>query len=151
MALVLLGANGKTFQEIISILGLASGLDIEHRTQIVHEQFGRLITELEKTSGFNFGKQVNFASAIFVQDNYPIRDLYKKTAAQLYASEILNVNFGNRQSQDIINAWVSDRTNGKINNVLNEPPTSVTKLIIVSAMYFKAEWEFPFFSGSTRR
>lgn len=148
---MLLGANGKTFHEIISIMGLTSGLNVADRTQIVHEQFGRLIKELEKTSGFDIGRQVHLASAIFVQEDYPIRNLYKQTAADLYRSEIFNVNFGNRQSKDIINAWVSDRTNGKITNMLNEPPIPLTKIIIISAMYFKAEWEYPFFKGSTKR
>ncbi|RZC34043.1 serpin B12 [Asbolus verrucosus] len=153
LALVLLGSNGKTFEEISSIMGLATGVDIQSKSQLVHEQFGRMLEKLQTTSGFDIGRQVNFATAIFVQENYPIRQIYKQTAESVYDSEVLNVDFKSNpnSAQQIINAWVSERTNGKINQLLSESPSSATKVILASAMYFKAEWEKPFFDGGTKR
>ncbi|KAL3267200.1 hypothetical protein HHI36_011336 [Cryptolaemus montrouzieri] len=154
LALVLLGANGKTYQEISSLLGFATGVpDLDKKSQIVHEQFGRMILKLETTSGFVIGSQVNFASAIFIQDNYPIRKLYQETAEKIYQSEVLNLDFEKNpvHAQRSINAWVSDRTNGKIPEVLSDLPSANTKVIIASAMYFNAEWEHPFFDGATKR
>ncbi|CAG9822523.1 unnamed protein product [Phaedon cochleariae] len=153
LALVLLGSNGKTFHEISSVLGLATGLDIEHRSIQVHAELGRIINKLETTSGLLIGTQVTFAAAVFIQNDYPIRSLYKETAEKLYQSEILNVDFASNptKAQQVVNAWVSDRTNGKIKDILAEAPSSATKVIIASAMYFKASWEKPFFEGSTAR
>ncbi|KAK9886887.1 hypothetical protein WA026_019145 [Henosepilachna vigintioctopunctata] len=154
LALVLLGANGKTYQEISTFLGFASGVpDLDKKSQIVHQQFGRMILKLEKTSGFVIGSQVNFATAIFVQNNYPIRKIYQSTAGSVYQSEVLNLDFKENPAyaQRAINAWVSDRTKGKIKEVLNEAPSVDTKVIIASAMYFNAQWEYPFFDGATKR
>lgn len=153
LALVLLGSNGKTFEEISAIMGLATGVDIHGKSQLVHEQFGRMIEKLQNTSGFDIGHQVNIASAIFVQNNYPIRQIYKQTAESVYGSEVLNVDFETNPTtaQQVVNAWVSERTKGKINDILKEVPDSKTKVILASALYFKAEWEKPFFEGSTKR
>ncbi|KAJ8982103.1 hypothetical protein NQ317_010961 [Molorchus minor] len=153
LALVLLGSNGKTFQEIGAVMGLATGVDVQRKSLQVHEQFGRMLNKLESSSGLSVGQQVNFAAAIFIQNNYPIRKVYKKTAEDLYQSEILNVDFESNPSeaQQVINNWVSGKTNGKIHNVLGEVPQPNTRVIITSAMYFKASWEFPFFEGTTAK
>jgi serine protease inhibitor len=153
LALVLLGSNGKTFDEISTFMGLTTGVDIHSKSQLVHEQFGRMLEKLQVTSGFDIGRQVNFATAIFVQNGYPIRQIYRHTAESVYDSEVLNVDFASNpnSAQQIINAWVSERTKGKINHILGESPSSATKVILASAMYFKAEWEKPFFDGSTKR
>lgn len=148
-----MGSNGKTFDEIATIMGLATGVDIQGKSQRVHEQLSRLFTKLEKTSGFDLNNEMKFASAIFVQNNYPIRSVYKQTSEALYKSEVLNLDFKTNpeNAQKIINAWVADRTNSKIKTILNEPPPSETKVILTSALYFKAEWEKPFFEGATRK
>jgi serpin B len=43
-----------------------------------------------------------------------------------------------------INAWVEERTNGKIANLLSSPPPPDTSLILVNAVYFLGLWTHPF-------
>lgn len=119
----------------------------------MHEQFGRIVAKLEASSHFELGQQVSFAHGIFVQENYPIRKLYQETAQQLYESDVQHVDFENRpeDTQKTINRWVAEKTKGKIRDILAETPSSSTKLIIASALYFKAKWEYPFFEGTTAR
>lgn len=133
-------------------MGLATGVDIHNRSQLVHEQFGRLLGKLEKTTSFSNSNQLKFASAIFVQSDFPIRDVYKETSQAVYKSEVLNLDFRKNpeNAQKFINAWVTERTNSKITEILDEAPSSATKVIITSALYFKSEWEKPFFEGATK-
>lgn len=132
---------------------MASGLDIQSKSVQVHEQFGRMILKLEVTSGFDLSQQVSFADGIFIQKNYPIRDTYKDAARQLYESDIVHVDYERApaEAQKNINNWVYKKTKGKIRNILAETPTAFTKVIIASAMYFKASWQNPFFEGATQR
>lgn len=134
-------------------MGLATGVDIHNRSQQVHEQLGRVFGKLEKTSGFDLKNQLRVANALFVQDEYPIRSVYKKTGEALYRSEILNLDFMSNaeNAKKVINAWVSDRTDSKIKSILEELPDEDTKVMIASALYFKAEWEMPFIDGATKR
>lgn len=114
---------------------------------------GKTIQYLKSTSGFNFDEEVNFAAAIFVQHDYPIRTLYKETANEIYESEVLNVDFRTDPSraQQMVNAWVAERTKGRISQIMGDVPSVATRIIIASAMYFKASWEKPFFEGSTAK
>lgn len=134
-------------------MGFAANIDMSSKFSLVHEHFGRILLKLEETAGFEIGQQVNLAQGIFVQNNYPIRKLYHETAQQLYESETYHVDFQERsvEAQKQINDWISKRTNGKIQNILADTPTSETKVIIATAMYFKALWEYPFFEGITAR
>lgn len=152
LALVLLGSNGRTFQELTSVLGFATGLQIENQSENVHRELGRMIRKIESTAGVVIGQQVSFADAVFVQNNYPIRTLYKEAAEKLYQSEVVNVDFQSNpeKAKQVVNAWVADRTKGKIKDILNDVPKD-TKVIIASAMYFKAEWEQPFMEDVTSR
>lgn len=133
-------------------MGLATGVNIHNKSQLVHEQFGRLLGKLEKTTSFSSSNQLKFASAIFVQNDYPIRDVYKETSQSVYKSEVLNLDFRHHpeNAQKLINTWVAENTNWKITEILNEAPPSTTRVIITSALYFKSEWEKPFFDGATK-
>nr|CAI5857164.1 unnamed protein product [Callosobruchus analis] len=101
LALVLLGAKGKTFEEVSNVMGLAA----------------------------DSNQQVSVASAVFVQKDYPIRSLYKQTAENIYQSEVLNVDFKNAviKATQLMNDWVSRRTKGKITSLLADPPIAATK------------------------
>lgn len=79
--------------------------------------------------------------------------MYKNIAEDLYQSSIVSVNFESNPgaAKDQINSWVAAKTNQKIKNILGENPSTLTKIIMASALYFKAEWEQHFFAGLTKR
>ncbi|XP_066261812.1 serine protease inhibitor 28Dc [Euwallacea similis] len=154
LALVMLGSNGETFKQITQLWGLHVGIpDIDKKSQIVHEQLARMFYKLNQTTGFEVGDEVKVASALFIQDGYPIRPIYRFTAEDLYQSSIVNVDFeaNPKEAQNLINNWVSAKTNQKIKHILNDAPPSETRVIMASALYFKAEWEQHFFEGLTKR
>lgn len=99
------------------------------------------------------GSQVTFAHAVFIENSFPVRHLYRQMAETLYESDVVGVDFQQNPSraQQTINSWVADRTKGKIKDILADVPAYSTKVIIASAMYFKALWEKPFFEGTTVR
>lgn len=134
-------------------MGLATGIEIHGKSQLVHEHFGRLLSKLDRSTGIEYGSHLKVASAVFVQNDYPIRSVYKEISERVYRSEVLNLDFGSDpiNAQRIINAWVAERTNSKIKSIMPEPPPTSTKVVIASALYFKAEWEKPFFEGATKR
>lgn len=56
-----------------------------------------------------------------------------------------------REARDVINAWVKEQTMGKIDSILNETPDPFTNVILLSALYFKGEWNQHFMGSMTRR
>lgn len=154
LALVLAGSAGITFNEVAKVLGLESGVDISQNSEIVHQMFGMLMSDLQRnTDATAFIPRLDFATAIFIQDGFPILQQFKALSEGTYQTEVFNVNFaGNRKgTQDLINMWVRQKTMGKISNILSRPPGPETILILLSALYFKGEWNQYFFNGATRR
>ncbi|OXU26666.1 hypothetical protein TSAR_014493, partial [Trichomalopsis sarcophagae] len=154
LAMVMLASNGKTFEEVTKILGLESGVDISHHSEIVHQIFGLLIQQSEQMQLLDpTAPQCKLAFGIFVEDGYPVREQFKAVSEKVYKSEVISVDFShhNRQAQSVINDWVSNKTNHKIKNMLYEPPSPLTDVIITSALYFSGEWEQHFMEGSTKR
>lgn len=148
----MLGSIGATFDEISNLLGLASGVDIRNKGAKVHEQLGMMLDKLEQTSGFEIGNRLMFASAVFVENSFPISSTYKQASQDVYKSDVMNVDFRRNavHVQDVVNSWVADKTNGKIPDLFTVPPPPETKLIITSVLYFKSTWEYPFYEGHTR-
>jgi serpin B len=53
-------------------------------------------------------------------------------------------------AKDIINNWAEEKTNGKIQNLIDELETA-TRMVLVSAIYFNAEWEEIFPERNTKK
>ena len=68
LAMVLLASAGKTFDEVAHILGLESGVDISHHSEIVHQVLGLLMQESDRQQSFDPNAPAcKFAFGIFVE------------------------------------------------------------------------------------
>nr|XP_034188068.1 serine protease inhibitor 28Dc isoform X2 [Osmia lignaria] len=153
LAIVLAGSAGRTFDEVSRVLGLESGVDISRNSEIVHQMFGILLTQLHSKIAGSPGPRVDFATASYVQDGYPIRSQFKALSTNVYQNEVINTDFirNGKLAQQMINAWVKEKTMGKITSILNDVPGPETTVILLSALYFNGEWNQHFLDKSTRR
>ncbi|XP_014218103.1 leukocyte elastase inhibitor-like [Copidosoma floridanum] len=154
LAMILLASSGQTFQEVVKILGLESGVDITHHSEIVHQMFGLLLQESDRGHLLNTAApECKFAFGVFVNNGYPVREQFKAVSQKIYKSEIMNVDFARRgrEAQVMINQWVSNKTLGNIREILNDQPSPSTAVIILSALYFKGEWNQHFMNPGTKR
>lgn len=69
LSLILLGSAGKTFDEVVRILGLETGVDISQHSEIVHQMFGQLLATMNYRVENSSMPRVSSASGIFVQVN----------------------------------------------------------------------------------
>lgn len=87
------------------------------------------------------------------QKGYQFVQAYLDTLAINYGAGLRLTDFQKsaEPSRVAINGWVKDQTEGKIADLL--PLGSIdnlTRLVLVNAIYFKADWEHKFDSGPTR-
>ncbi|XP_072765358.1 serine protease inhibitor 28Dc isoform X2 [Anoplolepis gracilipes] len=153
LSLVLLGSAGRTFDEVSRVLGLQIGVNISQHSEIVHQTFGQLLDIVNYRIEGSNKPRVDSASGVFVQEGYPIRPEFRAISANVYKSEVINLDFQRKgkEAEDIINNWVKERTMGKIDGILNSPPDPTTMVILLSALYFKGEWNQHFLEGMTQR
>jgi serpin B len=96
--------------------------------------------------------QLNIANAVWAEQTFPFLQSYLDLLAQNYGAGIQLADFINQYEavRKEINGWVSDETNEKIQDLLPEGVLKPsTRMVLVNAIYFKADWRTPFDPANT--
>ena len=149
LAMTYAGARGETESQ------MAQTLHFLPQDQL-HPSFNALDLALEKTP-VNPDKdqepmKLNIANAIWSEQTFPFQEDFLDTIAVNYGAGVHLADFINQAepARKEINNWVSDETEDKINDLL--PQNSVgpdTRMVLVNAIYFKADWLTTFDANST--
>jgi serine protease inhibitor len=136
LAMTLAGANGKTADEIASVLGLSMSADC------LHEAFRKLRTET-RTGGC----ELRIASRLWAQQGYKFVDDFLATTESCYGATLGTIDFLNDpdQARNEINNWIETATEKRIREIigpgmLNED----VRLLLTNAIYFLGTWEDEF-------
>ena len=91
------------------------------------------------------GATLEIANALFGQSGENFRQPFLATLARDYGAGMRAVDFSNPAAVAQINGWVSDHTAGNIPRLLSPGDlNSLTKLVLVDAVYLDAKWLSPF-------
>jgi serpin B len=94
---------------------------------------------------------VAVANALFGQKGYPFEAEFRRQVTESYGAELRDVDFrlGPAVRKEI-NDWVLSKTNDKIKDLIPEGmPTADTRLALVNAIHFLAQWAEPFQERAT--
>lgn len=97
--------------------------------------------------------QLNIANSVWAEQTFPFQREYLDVIAQNYGAGIQLADFLNQHEtvRRNINQWVSEQTKDKIQELLQKGPIDPeTKMVLVNAIYFKADWAVKFDPNSTR-
>jgi len=139
---VLQGSGGRTKAELESLLGVTASDSLVEQYRILGQGL----------SGGGF-KQANLLA---VADNFNPKREYRLSLNNGFQSEIREFNFSSKSRESVqeINRFVEDATSQKIKDLLGKYDVDVnTRMVLVNAVYFKANWQIPFnvrhtFSGN---
>ncbi len=88
--------------------------------------------------------QLAIANSIWHDDtDIQVHDAFLQTNEHYYDAQVAVEDFRNPATVDLINAWVDDKTNGKITNLL-ESIDDEEVMFLINAIYFKGLWATPF-------
>jgi serpin B len=131
------GAAGQTATEMANVLHVGSEPGI-------HASYGDLISLLASQTNPAQGFEIEVANAMWPQLGMPLQSEFVDIVENLYDGYAQGVNYGNPSlAEDIINDWVSDKTHGKIEDLVSNL-TPDTAMVLTNALYFKALWKQPF-------
>ena len=97
---------------------------------------------------------LRIANASFGQNGWDIEPSYLDSLASTFGSGLHLVDYeaDPEAARQAINGWVSQRTAGRIPELLGTPDvTPATRLVLVNAIYMKAEWEQWFSADATKK
>lgn len=129
------GAAGTTLDAFKDVLHFG-----ELTKQEVNESYMDLMGQLVQLD-----QQVEFsiANSIWYKLGYPVLDEFITTNQNYFDAAVEELDFTDPGAVDIINGWIEDKTNDKIQDMLDFIPSDVV-MYLVNAIYFNAKWKYQF-------
>jgi len=86
---------------------------------------------------------LSIANSIWYRQNFTVLPAFIDLNQQYYDAEVNELDFNLPGAKDIINAWVDEKTNGLIPEIIDYiPPLAV--MYLINAIYFKGMWKYEF-------
>jgi len=133
------GATGETAQALDELF--AYPVDGEARWSAFNTLDQRVVAARETSGGQNM--VVRLANRQFPDEVFEPVEGYDETLARFFGAGIepLPLQADRDAARERINGWVSDRTEGRIPDLLPETsPDPTSKLVLVNALYYEATW-----------
>ena len=138
LSILMMGARGESWNQLSQNLWHEVPED-EPDYYFAPQLFRDLIDKMMKNS-----TSLTMANAIFVQkreESNEVFEKYKEDAQHYFDAEIRDVDFNQPVAvKQEVNEWASNHTNGVINKLLDEPPMTFIKFLILNAIHFKGKW-----------
>jgi serpin B len=135
------GADGNTFSEFEHITHLKT-------KQAYREWSSSFLNDVKKNfkDYRQYNISLNVANRLYADDDFDLDEEFNKNLVKYYQSQLELIDFSQKEkSAEHINKWISNQTNNIIKNVLKASDIhSLTRLMIVNALHFKAPWSKPF-------
>nr|BAB23335.1 unnamed protein product [Mus musculus] len=142
LAMVILGAKGSTAAQLSKTFHFDSVEDI-------HSRFQSLNAEVSKRGASH---TLKLANRLYGEKTYNFLPEYLASTQKMYGADLAPVDFlhASEDARKEINQWVKGQTEGKIPKLLSVGVVnSMTKLVLVNAIYFKGMWEEKFMTEDT--
>jgi serpin B len=151
LAMTYAGARGETAEQMADTLHFLLDQDK------LHPAFNWLDAEIAGRGEGAEGKdgegfRLNIVNAIWGQTDYEFLSDFLDVLADNYGAGLRILDFigETEKSRLIINEWVSNQTEGRIEDLISQGEISRwTVLVLTNAIYFNAAWEHPFNEGMT--
>ena len=144
LALTYAGAAGDTHSQMEKALHFPD-------TGEVHAGFARLRKDLVKTARKE-GVELKIANSLWPRKGDKFLKEYLSLVRKAFGARITQVDFADSETaRNRINAWVEDKTENRIKEIVNPGALdAMTRLVLVNAIYFKADWTRKFDEAFTQ-
>jgi len=134
------GVSGETKQEMTKVLELTgmTPQEINAANQALQNSLQKVYPNV----------QVLIANSLWAKQGFSLKPEFRQINQEYYKANLTELDFTIPQAPSIINNWVSQKTQGKIDQIVKEiSPDQV--LFLINAIYFKGNWETPFDKSQT--
>lgn len=143
LAAALNGAEGETRTQMLEALGLSG---------MTPEQIACTCRELIRFFGApRADLQFNIANSIWIRQGLPVHDAFIAANRLALEAEVATLDFSDRKASGTINAWVKEKTEGKISGIVPDRIPRGAMLYLINALYFKGMWQTGFDRKETRK
>ena len=126
------GASGETLAQLEQV----TGMDRDTLNDYLYTYRMSLPENTKKC-------RLSLADSLWVRDGFRMEDSFLDACINYYDAEVYRSAFDDTMVSDL-NHWVSSKTDGMIDRLLEEAPGSMTMLYLVNAVCFDAKWQEPY-------
>lgn len=135
------GADDDTYTQMRDFFG-HEALTNEEINEVFRDLIGLL-------AGLDPQVRMEIANSVWYREGFAVLEEFLQTNAEYFDAEVAELDFSDQAAPDIINAWIEDKTNGLIEEMIEEIGPDVV-MYLINAIYFKADWAVQFDPDDTR-
>jgi len=130
------GAAGNTLTQMQQALGF-DGFTLDELNGSNQNVVNSLLNHDSKV-------KIEIANSIWYKDNFSIKSGFIENNKSFYNAEVSSFDHTQpEKAKDAMNKWVDDKTNGKIDKIIDEVNADDV-MFLINAIYFKAQWKTEF-------
>lgn len=141
LSLIANGADGNTQAQFLDILTGGASIDD------LNVNCSNFMFEYQ---GLRGSSQCRLANSLWFDGSAQLRDRFISQCRGVYGAPAYSAQLSEPRTVDDINGWVSEHTNKMIPEIISEPFSPETSLVLVNAFYLKNKWLREFDPRSTR-
>lgn len=131
ISMVLNGADGDTKTAIQNTLNLK-----DWQMDEINKAYLTLLSQLP---ALDEAVRLEIANSIWYREGFDVLPAFLDVNSEFYKSEIRELDFLKPEAVNVINAWVEDKTEGLIDEILKEIPAEAV-MYLINAIYFQGDW-----------
>ena len=129
------GAAGETQKEMAEVLHMGS-----HGHDDINRAYASFFS---RTLERKYDATLNIGNSLWLKEGYPFLENFVTKTEDYYLAKVSEVDFSDPKAADEINKWVKQKTNGKIEEMIENIDAN-TVAYLINAIYFYGEWEHSF-------
>ena len=141
LSMVYNGADGVTKDEMAKVLQV-EGIEADELNQANASLMNLFHSSSERI-------QLNIANSIWLNENFHFQDDFAQYNRDYFNAEIQEIDIFDSESPKMINQWVEEKTNGKIEEIVDSPLDPDLVTVLINAIYFKGDWKYEFDESQT--
>jgi len=93
--------------------------------------------------------ELDIANSLWARKGVTFNPDFIQRDKQFYGADVTTLDFNDPASAATINSWVTDKTKGKISNIVDQIDAQ-SVLFLINAIYFKGKWSVEFDKAKTK-
>jgi serpin B len=142
LTMALNGAEGTTRTEMEKML---------YYGDMTRDELNRAYAgEVGRLSNLDQKVTLNNANSIWIRRGLEIKKEFVDLNRRYLEAEVQSLDFDDPSSVEVINRWVSEKTNRLIPSIISPPIPQEAVMYLINAIYFKGEWTTEFKAENTQ-
>ena len=142
LAMTVNGADGETKQAMLEAIG-QQGVSVAD----INESYQALINIIQYSDP---SVQLSIANSLWGREDKNFDEKFIEANETFYGAKLTSLDFQDPSASKTINNWVKEKTEGKIEDIVEDEIHPNTVLFLINAIYFKGDWMEPFNENRTR-